>query len=66
MRPLGLPALVSGEWTMAALIEINEHTLDHVKEKAGIHGSVLVRRGRQQPLVDYRLVERRSVMGARS
>lgn len=66
VRPLGLPALVSGEWTMAALIEISEQTLDCVKEKAGIHGSVLVRRGRQQPLVDYRLVQRRRVMGAGS
>lgn len=66
VRPLGLPALISGEWTMAALIEISEYTLEHVKEKAGISGSVLVRRGRQQPLIDYRLVERRRVMGAGS
>lgn len=66
VRPLGLPALVSGEWTMAALIEISEGTLDHVREKAGIHGSVLVRRGHQRPLIDHRLVKRRKVIGARS
>ena len=66
VRPLGLPALVGGEWTMAALIEISAQTRDYVKEKAGIHGSVLVRRGRQRPLVDHCLVKRRRVMGARS
>lgn len=66
VRPLGLPALVSGEWTMAALIEISAETLDYVKEKAGIHGSVLVRRGPQRPLVDHRLVERRRIIGGRS
>ena len=58
--------LVSGEWTMAALIEISEQTLDHVKEKAGISGSVLVRRGPQRPLIDQYLVERRRVIAGRS
>ena len=66
VRPLGLPASISGEWTMAALIEISSQTLDYVKAKAGIHGSVLVRRGPQRPLVDHRLVQRRRRMGAGS
>jgi acyl-homoserine lactone synthase len=66
VRPLGLPALVNGEWTMAALIEVSAQTLDHVKEKAGIHGSVLVRRGPQRPLIDHRIVERRRHIGGRS
>jgi acyl-homoserine lactone synthase len=64
VRPLGLPALVHEEWTMAALIEISPDTVDHVKETAGIHGSVLVRQGPQRPLVDRALIKYRRAMGA--
>jgi acyl-homoserine lactone synthase len=56
VRPLGLPALVNNEWTMAGIIEISAETLAHVKNAAGIHGSVLVRRGPQRPLIDRTLV----------
>jgi acyl-homoserine lactone synthase len=56
VRPLGLPALVNNEWTMAGIIEISAETLAHVKNAAGIHGSVLVRRGPQCPLIDRTLV----------
>lgn len=51
VRPLGLPALVNNEWTMAALIEINAETLDFLRDKAAISGSVLVQQGPQQPLI---------------
>lgn len=64
VRPLGLPALVQNQWTMAALIEVSEQTLDYVKQKAGIHGSVLVRRGPQQPMVNHYVIERQRIMGA--
>jgi acyl-homoserine lactone synthase len=56
VRPLGLPALVNNEWTMAGIIEISAETLALVKKAAGIHGSVLVRRGPQRPLIDRTLV----------
>ncbi len=65
VRPLGLPALVSGEWTMAALIEISGRTLDYLKKKAGIRGSVLVRRGPRHPLIDNHLVKRHRIIGGR-
>jgi acyl-homoserine lactone synthase len=63
VRPLGLPALVHGKWTMAALIEISRDTLEYVKETADIHESVLVRHG-QRPLVDRMLVMYRRTMAA--
>jgi len=64
VRPLGLPALVNDEWTMAARIEISHATLDFVRERAGIHGPVLLRRGPQRPLIDRALVMYRTAMGA--
>jgi len=45
VRPLGLPALVNNEWTMAARIEISPATLDSLRERAGLRGPVLVRKG---------------------
>jgi acyl-homoserine lactone synthase len=66
VRPLGLPALVNNEWTMAALIEINADTLACVKEMGGIDGSVLMRKGPQRPLVDRALMTYRRVMAAGS
>jgi acyl-homoserine lactone synthase len=64
VRPLGLPALVHGEWTMAALIEISRDTLEYVKETADIHESVLVHHGPQRPLVDRTLAMYRRTMAA--
>jgi acyl-homoserine lactone synthase len=55
VHPLGLPAIVENEWTMAALIEISTQTLDHVRSLAGINGSVLERRGPQLSIVDRAL-----------
>jgi acyl-homoserine lactone synthase len=64
VRPLGLPALVNDEWTMAACIEISPATLDFVRERAGLRGPVLVRVGPQRPLIDRALVRYRMAMGA--
>lgn len=64
VRPLGLPALVNNEWTMAALIEIGAETLHHVKQKAGIGGSVLVQQGPQHPLIDPARAMGRRLAGA--
>jgi len=64
VRPLGLPALVNDEWTMAALIEISAETLHHVRQKAGIAGSLLVQQGPQHPLIDRARVVARRVAGA--
>ena len=64
VRPLGLPDLVNNEWTMAARIEITQATLDFVRERAGIRGSVLTRKGPQRPLIDRALVMYRMAMGA--
>jgi acyl-homoserine lactone synthase len=66
VRPLGLPALVNNEWTMAALIEISADTLACVKEMGGIDGSILVRKGPQRPQVDRALMTYRRVMAAGS
>jgi len=64
VRPLGLPALVNNEWTMAARIEISPATLDSLRERAGLRGPVLVRKGPQRPLIDRALVMYRMAMGA--
>lgn len=52
VRPLGLPALVNNEWTMAGLIDISESALRTLRGKAGIQNSVLVRDGPHRPLID--------------
>ncbi|HEY0331658.1 MAG TPA: acyl-homoserine-lactone synthase [Rhodopseudomonas sp.] len=52
VRPLGLPALVENAWTMAALIEINEETLQAVAYRIG-QASVLQRQGPQRDHVAY-------------
>jgi acyl-homoserine lactone synthase len=52
VKPLGLPHLIEKKWTVAAAIDINEETLDRVKAIAGIKGSVLVRRGPQQSVLE--------------
>lgn len=52
VRPLGLPALVENQWTMAVLIDISADTLDHVRCLGGISGTVLAREGPQYPVVD--------------
>jgi acyl-homoserine lactone synthase len=62
VRPLGLPALVNNEWTMAGIIEISADTLAQLKESAGIRGPVLVRRGPQHPLIDGAVVMQRRAM----
>jgi acyl-homoserine lactone synthase len=64
VRPLGLPALVNNEWTMAVRIEISQATLDFVRERADHTGPVLVRKGPQRPLIDRALVMYRMAMGA--
>jgi acyl-homoserine lactone synthase len=46
VTPLGLPAIVENAWTMAALIEIQQSTLDVMAERTG-QSSVLFHRGPQ-------------------
>lgn len=64
VRPLGLPALVNGEWTMAGLIDISTDALEQVRAAGGIRESVLVRRGPSRPLIDQPLAMYRRIMGA--
>jgi len=52
VHPLGLPAMVEGAWTMAALIDISPDSLDQVRQLGDLSGSVLVREGPQRPLLD--------------
>jgi len=52
VHPLGLPALVNGEWTMAGLIDISEGTLSPLRTTAKLYGPVLVREGPRRPLID--------------
>lgn len=52
IHPLGLPAEYDGAITMAALFEISVETLNEVKSQANIRGSVLVRKGPQQRIVE--------------
>jgi len=59
VHPLGLPALIENQWTMAALIEISADTLAHIKSLGQITGSVLLRRGPQHSIVDRALMARR-------
>jgi acyl-homoserine lactone synthase len=55
VHPLGLPAIIDGSWTMAALIEISAETLDRVRDVGNITGSVLMRQGPHYPVVDRAL-----------
>lgn len=52
VRPLGLPHLVSDQWTMAALIEISRETLEYLRTNAGVPEVTLVRRGPQRPVLE--------------
>ncbi|HEX8663610.1 MAG TPA: acyl-homoserine-lactone synthase [Beijerinckiaceae bacterium] len=51
-RPLGLPAMVEGQPTLAVAVEISQESLAAVRAKARLPESVLVRRGRIAPVVD--------------
>jgi acyl-homoserine lactone synthase len=49
MTPLGLPALVNGEWLVASRVAVDEETLAATRQRYGIRESVLVRRGISRP-----------------
>ncbi|HEX8165337.1 MAG TPA: acyl-homoserine-lactone synthase [Beijerinckiaceae bacterium] len=51
-RPLGLPAMVEGQASVAVAIDVSEESLAAVRRKARLPSSVLVRRGRIAPVVD--------------
>lgn len=57
--PLGLPDVVGGAWTMAAKSAVSADTLDHIRSLGNISGTVLVRRGPQQPVVERALMASR-------
>jgi acyl-homoserine lactone synthase len=52
VHPLGLPRVVDGSWTMAALMEISAETLDRIHDIGNITGSVLTRQGPQYSIAD--------------
>lgn len=54
--PLGLPDLIDGAWTMAAKSAVSAETLDHIRALGNITGSVLVRQGPQQPVIQRALM----------
>jgi acyl-homoserine lactone synthase len=51
LRPLGLPEMIDGEWTVAVLMPITERTLETTRAFHNIEAPVLVRRGPQRPAI---------------
>lgn len=47
IRPLGLPELISGEWSVAVLMPIDERVLQSTRALHGIGGSVLIEADRR-------------------
>ncbi len=50
ITPLGLPALVENAWTMAALVDISQETLNALREGTGL-GPVLRQEGPRVDLI---------------
>jgi acyl-homoserine lactone synthase len=51
VKPLGLPELIDGEWTIAAVMPITRRTLETTRAFHNIDAPVLIRRGPQQPAI---------------
>jgi acyl-homoserine lactone synthase len=53
VEPLGLPTRIKGEWCSAFLFMVDDEVLANTRQCFGIEGSVLTRRGPQQPALYY-------------
>ena len=53
VEPLGLPTQIKGEWCSAFLFKVDDEVLANTRQCFGIEGSVLMRRGPQQPALYY-------------
>jgi acyl-homoserine lactone synthase len=51
LSPLGMPALVDGEWLVASMVQVDHETLLATRRRYGIQDSVIVRRGITRPSV---------------
>lgn len=51
VRPLGVPAEIEGQPTIAALIDVSPESLAAVRQMAGLRGPTLVRRGTTTPAI---------------
>ena len=53
LSPLGMPALVDGEWLVASMVPVDQETLLATRRRYDIQDSVIVRRGITQPSVRH-------------
>lgn len=49
LSPLGMPALVEGEWLVASIVAADQESLQATRRHHGIEGSVIVRQGITRP-----------------
>jgi acyl-homoserine lactone synthase len=64
IHPLGLPVEYDGAITMAALFDVSVETLAEIRSQANIDGSVLVRNGPQQRIVERALTQSLAARGS--
>jgi acyl-homoserine lactone synthase len=51
LSPLGMPALIDGEWLVASYVPVDTETLQATRRRYGIEASVIVRNGITRPAV---------------
>jgi acyl-homoserine lactone synthase len=51
VRPLGLPEVIDGSWSIAAYFAVDEEAVAGARRASGVDGSLLVRRGSPSPFV---------------
>ncbi len=51
LSPLGMPALIEGEWLVASRVAVDFETLQATRRRYGIEESVIVRHGITQPAI---------------
>lgn len=53
LAPLGMPALIDGQWLVASYVPVDNETLQATRRHYGIEGSVIVRNGITRPAVRH-------------
>ena len=51
LSPLGMPALIDGQWLVASIVTVDQESLQATRRHHGIEGSVIVRQGITCPAV---------------